>query len=50
MDRYWRVGFVARKYDWVDGKYIKRSFNEASIPCGYDGVSLSKEDVEATAM
>jgi len=50
MDRYWRVMFVARRYDWIDGKYIKKSFNEPGIPCGYDGVSLSKEDVEATGM
>jgi len=47
-DRYWRVAFVTRQYAWVDGVYVWKSFIEPGIPCGYDGVSMSRENVEAT--
>ena len=50
MRRYWRVIFLSRIYYWIDGEYQRVNDISEGVLCGYDGISISRNDIEQTGL
>jgi len=46
MDRLWRVRFGSRDLYYENGVLLRRTIEKDAVDCGYEGISISKEDID----